>query len=236
MFISVNIYNSSVHFPCTTPEAWLEGLMTTKHPPESGWRGSADVWLNAAQELLLEAGIDAVKIQPLAKRLALSRTSFYWFFKDHDELLAALVARWRQKNTGNLIARTRAYSDSLVEAVLNLNDLWFDQQLFDTKFEFAVRSWSLQSASVLADVQAADVARLDALRAMFVRFGVDPAMADVRARTIYLVQIGYISMQTHEALAERMARIPMYIEIFTGQKPTERELRRFYARHGRTEP
>ena len=36
---------------------------------ESGWRGSADVWLAAAYEALLDGGVDAVKIQPLAKRL-----------------------------------------------------------------------------------------------------------------------------------------------------------------------
>ncbi|TIU62034.1 MAG: TetR/AcrR family transcriptional regulator, partial [Mesorhizobium sp.] len=52
------------------------------------------------------------------------------------------------------------------------------------------------------------------------------------ARTIYLVQIGYISMQTKEDLAIRMKRIPGYVEIFTGQAPHKRELDRFFARHG----
>ena len=199
---------------------------------DSGWRGSADLWLNAAQDLLLESGVDAVKIQPLAKRLNLSRTSFYWFFKDHQELLDALVARWRDKNTGNLIKQTEAYAETLIEAALNINDLWFDGALFDSKFEFAVRSWALQSSAILSEVQMADLARLNAIRKMFQRFGHDDMSADVRARTMYLVQIGYISMQTKEDLALRMSRIPQYIEIFTGARPTQRELDRFYARHG----
>ena len=54
----------------------------------------------------------------------------------------------------------------------------------------------------------------------------------MRARTIYLTQIGYISMQSQETLAERMQRIPTYVEIYTGQKPEPRELARFHARHG----
>ena len=54
---------------------------------DSGWRGSADVWLEAAIDPLLDFGVDAVKILPLAKKLNLSRTSFYWFFKDREELL-----------------------------------------------------------------------------------------------------------------------------------------------------
>lgn len=198
---------------------------------DSGWRGSPDVWINAAQELLLEAGVDAVKIQPLAKRLNLSRTSFYWFFKDHKELLDALVKRWREKNTGNFVKQTNAYAETLVEAVLNVNDLWFDPDLFDSKFEFAIRSWALQSPRLLAEVRKADFLRLKALRNLYRRFGFDEISADVRARTIYLVQIGYISMQSEEDLKLRFSRIPEYVEIFTGLRPKKRELDRFYARH-----
>lgn len=196
-----------------------------------GWRGSPDIWLNAAYDALLETGVDGVKIQPLAKRLDLSRTSFYWFFKDRQELLDALIARWRQKNTGNLIAQTESYAETVTEAMLNVFDCWLKPDLFDASFEFAIRSWAVQSPNVLAEIQTADQQRLDALKQMFLRFGQNEQLADVRARTIYLVQIGYISMQTQEALADRLQRIPEYVEIFTGQPPEQRELDRFLARH-----
>ncbi len=199
---------------------------------ESGWRGSADLWLEAAYEALLESGVDAVKIMPLAKKLNLSRTSFYWFFRDREELLATLVSRWREKNTGNLVGRTEAYAETVAEAMLNVFDCWLDGDLFDSKLEFAIRSWALQSPETLAEIQQADQLRIDALTKMFVRFGQDEARADVRARTIYLVQIGYISMQTKEDISVRMKRIPQYVEIFTGQAPEQRELDRFFARHG----
>lgn len=199
---------------------------------DSGWRGSPEGWLEAAYELLLESGVDSVKILPLAKKLNLSRTSFYWFFKDREELLAALVARWREKNTGNLVKQAEAYAETVAEALLNVFDCWLDTSLFDSQFEFAVRSWALQSADILEEVQKADQTRLDALSRMFIRFGHKEAPADVRARTIYLVQIGYISMQTKEDLVMRMKRIPEYVEIFTGEAPQQRELDRFFARHG----
>lgn len=199
---------------------------------DSGWRGSPEGWLEAAYESLLESGVDSVKILPLAKKLNLSRTSFYWFFKDREELLAALVAKWRDKNTGNLIKQSEAYAESVVEAMLNVFDCWLDKTLFDSQFEFAVRSWALQSSEILAEVQKADQARIAALSRMFVRFGYKEISADVRARTIYLVQIGYISMQTRDELATRMRRIPEYVEIFTGEAPQQRELDRFFARHG----
>lgn len=198
---------------------------------DTGWRGSIDGWLEAAYDALLEGGVDAVKILPLAKRLKLSRTSFYWFFRDREELLAALIARWRDKNTGNLIRQAEAYAESIAEATLNVFDCWLDGDLFDAKFEFAIRSWALQSEEILKEVQAADNARLAALGRMFERFGHEPVAADVRARTLYLVQIGYISMQTEEDLELRLKRIPEYVAIFTGTAPEPREMDRFLARH-----
>lgn len=198
---------------------------------DTGWRGSIDGWLEAAYDALLEGGVDAVKILPLAKRLKLSRTSFYWFFRDREELLAALIARWRDKNTGNLIRQAEAYAESIAEATLNVFDCWLDRDLFDAKFEFAIRSWALQSEEILKEVQAADNARLAALGSMFERFGHEPVAADVRARTLYLVQIGYISMQTEEDLDLRLKRIPEYVAIFTGTAPEPREMDRFLARH-----
>ncbi|MBN8949035.1 MULTISPECIES: TetR/AcrR family transcriptional regulator [unclassified Rhizobium] len=199
---------------------------------DSGWRGSQEGWLEAAYESLLESGVDSVKILPLAKKLNLSRTSFYWFFKDREELLAGLVARWRDTNTGGIVRQSEAYAETLAEAMLNVFDCWLDEKLFDSKFEFAIRSWALQSPEILNDVQDADKMRMDALARMFTRFGHSAATADVRARTTYLVQIGYISMQSKESIALRMHRIPEYIAIYTGQVPQQRELDRFFARHG----
>ena len=199
---------------------------------DSGWRGSHEGWLEAAYEALLESGVESVKILPLAKRLNLSRTSFYWFFRDREELLGALVTRWREKNTGNLVKQCEAYAETLAEAMLNVFDCWVDMALFDAQLEFAVRSWALQSPDILAEVQAADQTRMEAIARMFQRFGHDAGAADVRARTTYLVQIGYISMQSREDIALRMRRIPDYIAIFTGQTPQPRELARFFARHG----
>jgi AcrR family transcriptional regulator len=196
-----------------------------------GWRGSAEVWLAAAYDALMESGIDGVKILPLAKRLNLSRTSFYWFFTDREALLSALVARWRDKNTGSIVARTEAYAETMAEAMLNVFDCWLNSALFDSRFEFAIRSWAMQSDAILAEVREADRIRIDALTRMLMRFGHSATAADVRARTVYLVQIGYITMQSQETTEVRLQRIPEYVSIFTGQAPQAREMQRFRARN-----
>lgn len=239
MYRDVNKLNGSVNFlrlSCTFllrgrfPADTVDAMELPVN--ETGWRGSPEVWLEAAYDALVESGVDAVRIQPMAKKLNLSRTSFYWFYKDREELLAALIKRWRVKNTGGLVRQTEAYAESIAEAVLNVFDCWLDRGLFDSELEYSIRSWALQSPDVAAEIHSADAARIEALANMFVRFGYDLLSADVRARSIYLVQIGYISTRTKEDMAIRARRIPPYVEIFTGQVPQGRELQRFFSRHG----
>jgi DNA-binding transcriptional regulator YbjK len=83
---------------------------------DAGWRGSVDGWLDAAYDALKESGVEAVRVMPLAKRLNLSRTSFYWFYEDREQLLAALLARWRDKNTGGMVSQCESYAESISEA------------------------------------------------------------------------------------------------------------------------
>lgn len=209
----------------------------TDTPPKAGgWRGSQDLWLGAAREAFIKSGIDAVKIQPLASQLSLSRTSFYWFFKDRGALLEALLQSWEDTNTGGLVAATQAYAETITEAALNVIGAFLDDGPFESRFDLAIRGWAHQSPPVADRVHAADETRLDAIRQMFERFGFPPGEADVRARTIYLTQIGYISMQVDESLSARMIRIPDYVKTYTGLPPSPQELKRFHARHGYRPP
>lgn len=196
----------------------------------SGWRGSRDVWLAAAKQALLDTGLDAVKIQPLASRLNIARTSFYWFFRDRNALLEALLDEWEAKNTGAFVEACGAYAETVTEAVLNLIAVFYDEAVFEPRLDFALRGWAHQSDAVTARVRAADERRLAAIRGMFERFGYTSDDADVRARAVYLVQIGYIAMQVQESLATRMSRVVRYVEIFSGRSPTASEVARFHAR------
>lgn len=199
--------------------------------PDRGWRGSAELWLDAAYEILVESGVEAVKVMPLAERLGLSRTSFYWHFPDREALLAGLVARWEAHNTANLIAQTRKPAETITEAALNLCDCWFMPALFDSRLEFAIRTWALTDARLGKTLAAADAARIAAIKAMFLRFGYPEDEADIRAYTVYLTQIGYISMRFDEPLSPRLDRAPPYAMTFTGRTPSEAEIAAFRQRH-----
>jgi AcrR family transcriptional regulator len=198
---------------------------------ERGWRGSAEGWLDAAYELLVEGGVEAVKILPLAARLGLSRTSFYWHFPDREALLAGLIERWKSRNTGALVAQAQAPAATVAQAMLNIIDCWITPEMFDAPLEFAIRTWAQTDPQVADELAQADQTRLAALAGIFTRFGFDPVEAETRARAIYLTQIGYISMRTRETLAERLQRIPIYAMIFGGTEPAPAEWQAFLSRH-----
>lgn len=198
---------------------------------ERGWRGSAEGWLDAAYDLLVEGGVEAVKILPLAARLGLSRTSFYWHFPDREALLAGLIERWKSRNTGALVAQAHVPAATVAEAMLNIIDCWITPEMFDAPLEFAIRTWAQTDAGVARELAQADETRLAALAGIFTRFGFAPVEAETRARAIYLTQIGYISMRTRETLPERLQRIPLYVKIFGGTEPAHAEWQAFLSRH-----
>jgi AcrR family transcriptional regulator len=199
---------------------------------ETGWRGSREGWLEAAYAALISGGVDAVKIMPLAEGLNLSRTSFYWFFRDRAELLAGLAEMWEARTTAPLVAATRAYAESETEAMLNVIACFLRSDTFDARLEFAMRGWGLTDPAILVRVNEADDRRISALTDMLLRWGHDPQDADVRARTVYLVQIGYIATQADETLETRLTRIAKYVEIYTGRPPEPREMARFRGQFG----
>ena len=194
-------------------------------------RGSEEIWLNAAYEMLRENGIEAVKVMPLAKKLGLTRTSFYWHFTDRDALLEAMIRRWEQKNTGNLINQTKAFAETITEAMLNVFDCWLDENLFDARMDLAIRNWARNHKELQTRLDLADAKRAKALFEMFKKFGYDDAQAQARSMTVIYTQIGYISMEVHENQAERISRMPDYIAVFTGETPSHSEFERFKARH-----
>lgn len=203
-----------------------------KQQSETGWRGSREGWLEAAYEVLINEGVDGVKIMPLAQGLKLSRTSFYWFFENRDALLMALADMWEARTTTPLTQAAQDYAETETEAMLNVIGCFLRPETFDAKLEFAMRGWGLKDPAIMARIVAADQIRLTALRDMLLRWGHSFQDADVRASTIYLVQIGYISMRLEESLEVRVTRIPNYVEIYTGRPPEPREVARFRGRFG----
>lgn len=82
----------------------------------------ANAWIDGALAAILEGGVAAVAVEPLARALGVTKGSFYWHFRDRDALLGALVDRWVSRTDALLaevrdIAAPRARVEALVVAV-----------------------------------------------------------------------------------------------------------------------
>ena len=184
-------------------------------------------WLNAAMDILVKDGVERVKVLSLADRLGVSRSSFYWYFKDRGDLLDALFEHWEQTNTAALIAQAAAPARTITGACCNVFRCFVNQDLFDTALDFAVRDWARRDAHVRARLDANEGRRLEALKGMFERFGYENDDALVRARTVYYMQISYIDADLREPMSERLRLNPYYIRAFTGRVADKAELEEF---------
>lgn len=208
--------------------------MSEKKTKTTGWRGSREAWLAIAKDILIEQGESSVTIQAMATRLKLSRTSFYWFFQDRQDVMQALLDLWADTNTKPIQDASNAYAETMVEAVLNVTYTLISEVEYDPRFDAAIRGWAIQSSDVNARLVSEDQKRVNAIRQMMMRHGFDETEADVRAHAIYLVQLGYTSMQIKEDWETRIARVPYYMRTLAGLSPTQAEFDRFRAKfsHG----
>ena len=184
-------------------------------------------WLNIARDVLVNDGVAEVKILTLSNRLQVSRSSFYWYFKNRDDLLAALLQEWEVRNTGKITAHCAMPAANITEALCNFFRCFVDPAHFDSGLDFAVREWSRRDPTLRVRVDTADTERIAAVIAMYARFGYGAEEADARARILYFMQLGYHALEVRETMDVRMSRIAPYIEGFTGRTPDLGAIERF---------
>ena len=191
-------------------------------------------WLAQARDILVSDGAGEVKIARIGQRLGVSRSSFYWYFKNLDDLLQALLEEWSIGNTQVILRHCALPAATITAAVCNFFRCFIDPALFDPSLDFAVREWARRDDAVRARIDAADQARLHAIREMFERFGTPADEADIRARILYFMQLGYHALDQRETLEERFSRVEGFLKGFTGHSPSSQELAELMAFARRT--
>ena len=60
-------------------------------------RTPRETWVREGLRFLAEGGPDAVRVEPLAAALGVTKGGFYWHFRNRAELLDALLDLWEQQ-------------------------------------------------------------------------------------------------------------------------------------------
>ncbi|MET0868224.1 MAG: helix-turn-helix domain-containing protein, partial [Pseudorhodoplanes sp.] len=74
----------------------------------------AQAWIAGALDALASRGIDAVRVEPLAKALAVTKGSFYWHFADRRALIEAMLTQWSEGRIIAIREQTVAATDPAV--------------------------------------------------------------------------------------------------------------------------
>jgi AcrR family transcriptional regulator len=146
---------------------------------------SADDWIRQGVKALTKSGFTALKADPLAKVMGVSRGSFYWHFADLGAFQAAVLKRWREIAAEEIIADVEAGSDDPLKALLRRT---FGARL---ELERAVRNWAAFDPAAQAAVRAIDRRRLDYIEALLERRGLEAAIAQARAQILYWTFLGF---------------------------------------------
>ena len=148
---------------------------------------SAKDWLDQGLKTLAGSGFTALKAEPLAKAMGVSRGSFYWHFADIAAFHAAILSHWREVAAEQIIANVEAGSQDDNPLALLLRRV-FGEKL---TLEKAVRTWASVDATARAAVQAIDRRRLGYVESLLTQSGLTADTARARAQILYWAFLGF---------------------------------------------
>ncbi|MGD9816596.1 MAG: TetR/AcrR family transcriptional regulator [Hyphomonadaceae bacterium] len=147
----------------------------------------ATAWIDAALDALAEGGIEAVRIDPLAKRLGVTRGSFYWHFKDRDALHQAMLKQWRKWATyqiGDRLERAAPEAGERLRRTLALPHAG-PRATRAAAIEMAIRQWARRDDEAANAVRLIDKHRLSYYAKLYAELGHNEAEARKRAFVFY---------------------------------------------------
>ena len=168
-------------------------------------------WIEAATDVLVDHGIDSVRVDVLAKALKVTRGSFYWHFRDREDLLRAVLQAWRARSTEQLTRRLETAHDDPRAQLADLISLPFRGRsaVRAARIELAIRAWARRDDMVRAFVDEADASRIGYIAQVFSALGFGIVEARSRAFLLYSYEVAesLLSAQGSPAQREERARL-----------------------------
>jgi AcrR family transcriptional regulator len=140
---------------------------------------------------MVESSVDAVRVEPLAKTLGVTKGSFYWHFKDRGDLLRAVLDKWRRRATLAVVEKLESSNLAPAERVQRLISLPLGGAAAHKAalVEVALRGWARRDRAAHAVVSEVDQIRLRYLIDLLVGAGTPAEEAAARAYLIYSYQL-----------------------------------------------
>ena len=146
-------------------------------------------WIEEGLRALADGGPDAVRIEPLARALGVTRGGFYWHFDDRRALLEEILDTWERVSVDEVIDRIEGAGGDARAKLRRLSALAVssDEPL---RTDLAVRDWARREQTVAERLRRVDNRRMDYMRSLFGDFCPDEDDVEVRCMVFYSLWIG----------------------------------------------
>ena len=181
-----------------TPEGDREAGDVKQARPERAGRLSAEDWAQAALDLIAEQGVSAVAVEPLARRLGVTKGSFYWHFPSREALLQAALERWESMEQESVFGALERVPDPR-ERLRALFQMVAHE--YQSHVIYSALLKALDHPAVQPVIDRVSKRRLDYLAASFRQTGLGREDATHRARLTYAAYVGFLqlNLQLHQA-------------------------------------
>lgn len=154
-------------------------------------RLTSDDWAAAALDVIAEQGLSAVAVEPLARRLGVTKGSFYWHFPSREALLVATLERWEATEQDTVFGQLEAVSDprARLRALFQLVAHELKSHIIYSELLKA-----LDHPVVKPVLGRVSQRRMDYLTASFRQAGLTRLEAQHRARLAYAAYVGFLQL------------------------------------------
>ena len=158
---------------------------------------SAGDWEQHALVLIAEKGIRAVAIESLAKRMGVTKGSFYWHFANRDALLEQSLLRWEKHDEANLLTSLGAIADPRERLRSFFRQTGREKLTHDV---YSALCTAADHPKVEPLLERVAERRMNHIQKAFEEIGFSSAEASHRARLTYSTYLGFLQLQRqHQA-------------------------------------
>lgn len=143
-------------------------------------RVSKSEWLMVALDMLEHGGVDAVRVDRMAKRLRISRSGFYWHFKDREELLRQMLEYWLDEYTV-IVLNSFSSSDLKKDKILIKVAEMIDEYDLN-RYDLPIREWAMHDEMARTAVSEANRLRNEFIGSQFAGLGFTGDELEMRTR------------------------------------------------------
>jgi AcrR family transcriptional regulator len=145
-------------------------------------------WIEAGLRALAAGGPEAVRIEPLAESLGVSRGGFYWYFENRGAFVEELLDAWERAATDDTIEQVERQGGDPRARIQRAGALTLSGRLLP--IDLAVRDWSRRDAAVAARLRRVDNRRMEYLRSQFRQICDDEGEIEARSMLSFSLMIG----------------------------------------------